>query len=48
MSEAVESLYGWDDGTISIMSNWGPISYSESSPSELLVVPRDLELLAGG
>ena len=27
IAEAVEGMYLWDDGTISTMSNWGPISY---------------------
>ena len=27
ISQATERLWGWDDGTIAFMSNWGPIAY---------------------
>jgi MFS family permease len=27
ISQAVEALWGWDDGTVTMMNNWGPIAY---------------------
>jgi FLVCR family MFS transporter len=27
IAEAVEPLYGWDDGTIALLSLWGPVGY---------------------
>jgi MFS family permease len=27
IAPAIQSIYGWDDGTIATLANWGPIAY---------------------